>query len=52
VTIVGWSAGARDWYAAGNVVALTSEREGTPLALIEGAASARPAVTADAGGAR
>ena len=50
VTFVGWSAATPDWYAAADVVALTSEREGTPLALIEAAASARPVVATDVGG--
>jgi len=50
VTFVGWSSATPDWYAAADVVALSSEREGTPLALIEGAASGRPAVATDVGG--
>jgi len=50
VTFVGWSAATPDWYAAADIVALTSEREGTPLALIEAAASARPVVATDVGG--
>jgi glycosyltransferase involved in cell wall biosynthesis len=50
VKFVGWSADTPDWYAAADVVALTSEREGTPLALIEAAASARPVVATDVGG--
>jgi glycosyltransferase involved in cell wall biosynthesis len=50
VTFVGWSVDTPDWYAAADVVALTSEREGTPLALIEAAAAARPVVATDVGG--
>jgi glycosyltransferase involved in cell wall biosynthesis len=50
VTFGGWSTATPDGYAAADVVALTSEREGTPLALIEGAASGRPAVATDVGG--
>jgi glycosyltransferase involved in cell wall biosynthesis len=50
VSFVGWSAEAPDWYAAADVVALTSDREGTPLALIEAAAAARPVVATDVGG--
>jgi glycosyltransferase involved in cell wall biosynthesis len=34
------------------VIALTSDREGTPLALIEAAASGRPVVAVDVGGVR
>jgi glycosyltransferase involved in cell wall biosynthesis len=50
VSFVGWSADAPDWYAAADVVALTSELEGTPLALIEAAAAGRPVVATDVGG--
>jgi glycosyltransferase involved in cell wall biosynthesis len=50
VTFVGWSVGTPDWYAAADVIALTSEREGTPLALIEAAAASRPVVATDVGG--
>jgi glycosyltransferase involved in cell wall biosynthesis len=50
VTFVGWAADTPDWYAAADVVALTSDREGTPLALIEAAAAARPVVATDVGG--
>jgi glycosyltransferase involved in cell wall biosynthesis len=52
VTFTGWSAETPAWYAAADVVALTSDREGTPLALIEAAASGRPAVAVDVGGVR
>jgi glycosyltransferase involved in cell wall biosynthesis len=50
VMFVGWSARSPDWYAASDVVALTSDREGTPLALIEAAAAGRPVVATDVGG--
>jgi glycosyltransferase involved in cell wall biosynthesis len=50
VTFAGWSMATPDWYAAADVVALTSDREGTPLALIEAAAAARPVVATDVGG--
>jgi glycosyltransferase involved in cell wall biosynthesis len=46
----GWSSDSPSWYAAADVVALTSDREGTPLALIEAAASGRPVVATDVGG--
>lgn len=50
VVFVGWSSASPDWYAAADIVALTSDREGTPLALIEAAAAGRPVVATDAGG--
>jgi glycosyltransferase involved in cell wall biosynthesis len=50
VHFVGWSASTPAWYAAADIVGLTSEREGTPLALIEAAASGRPVVAMDSGG--
>jgi glycosyltransferase involved in cell wall biosynthesis len=50
VTFAGWSAETPDWYAGADVIALTSDREGTPLALIEAAAAARPVVATDVGG--
>jgi glycosyltransferase involved in cell wall biosynthesis len=50
VVLAGWSSSSPDWYAAADVVALTSEREGTPLALIEAAAASRPVVATEAGG--
>jgi glycosyltransferase involved in cell wall biosynthesis len=50
VVFAGWSADTPTWYAASDVVALTSDREGTPLALIEASAAGRPAVAADVGG--
>ena len=50
VRFVGWSGSTAAWYAAADIIALTSEREGTPLALIEAAASGRPVVAMAAGG--
>ena len=50
VTFVGWVDEVADWYAASDVVALSSDREGTPLALIEAAAAARPVVATAVGG--
>ena len=50
VAFVGWSGSTPDWYAGTDVVALTSDREGTPLALIEAAAAGRPVVATDVGG--
>jgi glycosyltransferase involved in cell wall biosynthesis len=50
MVFVGWSSDAPTWYAAADVVALTSDREGTPLALIEAAAAGRPVVATDVGG--
>ena len=50
VRFVGWSDSTAAWYAAADIIALTSEREGTPLALIEAAASGRPVVAMAAGG--
>lgn len=52
ITFVGWSPDPVDWYAAADVIALTSDREGTPLALIEAAASGRAVVATDVGGVR
>ncbi len=50
VRFAGWQADTPAWYAAADVVALTSDREGTPLALIEAAAAGRPVVAGDVGG--
>jgi glycosyltransferase involved in cell wall biosynthesis len=47
---VGWTSDTATWYAASDVVALTSESEGTPLALIEAAAAGRSVVATDVGG--
>jgi glycosyltransferase involved in cell wall biosynthesis len=52
---VTWAGFRRDLaaiYAASDVVALTSDNEGTPVSLIEAQASGVPVVTTDAGGAR
>jgi glycosyltransferase involved in cell wall biosynthesis len=50
VIFAGWSSDSPSWYAAADLVALTSDREGTPLALIEAAAAGRPVVATDVGG--
>ena len=50
VRFAGWAASTTAWYAAADIVALTSDREGTPLALIEAAAAGRPVVAMTAGG--
>ena len=50
VEFAGWSSDTPAWYAAADVVALTSDREGTPLALIEAAAAGRPVIASDVGG--
>lgn len=52
VTFVGWSMEGPRWIAAADVVALSSDSEGTPLSLIEAAAAARPVVATDVGGVR
>jgi glycosyltransferase involved in cell wall biosynthesis len=50
IVFAGWASNTPDWYAAADIVALSSDREGTPLVLIEAAASARAVVTTDVGG--
>lgn len=50
VTFCGWRMDTATWYAAADFLALSSDNEGTPLALIEGAAAGRPAVATDVGG--
>jgi len=50
VHLPGWSTDTPTWYAAADMVTLTSDREGTPLALIEAAAAGRPVVAGDVGG--
>ncbi len=50
VRFAGWSTDAPSWYAAADIVALSSDREGTPLAVIEAAASSRPVAATDVGG--
>ena len=50
VRFAGWQADTPAWYAAADAVVLTSDREGTPLALIEAAAAGRPVVAGDVGG--
>jgi glycosyltransferase involved in cell wall biosynthesis len=46
----GWTADTPNWYAAADIVALTSDNEGTPLSLIEAAAAGRAVVATDVGG--
>jgi len=50
VTFAGWRDDVPDWYAAADVVVNSSDNEGTPLALIEAAASGRPVVATRVGG--
>jgi Glycosyltransferase len=50
VTFAGWSTDAPAWYAAADIVALSSDSEGTPLSLIEAATAGRAAVATDVGG--
>lgn len=50
VTFCGWRSDIPDWYAAADFVALSSDSEGTPLAIIEAAAAGRPAVATAVGG--
>jgi glycosyltransferase involved in cell wall biosynthesis len=50
IFFAGWSADAPTWYAAADIVAISSDSEGTPLSLIEAAASGRATVGTDVGG--
>ena len=50
VSFAGWREDVDDWYAASDVVVSTSDNEGSPLALIEAAATGRPAVATRVGG--
>ncbi len=50
VTFCGWRSNTATWYAAADFVALSSDNEGTPLALIEAAAAGRPVVATAVGG--
>ncbi|MFN8619363.1 MAG: glycosyltransferase [Chloroflexota bacterium] len=50
VVFCGWQTATARWYAAADLVALSSDNEGTPLALIEAAASRRPVVSTAVGG--
>ena len=50
VRFAGWQSDTPAWHAAADVVALSSDREGTPLTLIEAAAAGRPVVATAVGG--
>ena len=50
VSFAGWRDDVGDWYAAADVVVNSSDNEGTPLALIEAAASGRPVAATRVGG--
>jgi glycosyltransferase involved in cell wall biosynthesis len=50
VRFAGWSDAMPVWHAAADIVVNSSDSEGTPLVLIEAAASARPAVATRVGG--
>jgi glycosyltransferase involved in cell wall biosynthesis len=50
IRLAGWREGLADWYAAFDVLALTSANEGTPVAAIEALAAGRPVVATDVGG--
>jgi len=52
IKFLGWIRDLRSLYAAMDVLVLTSEKEGTPTALIEAAAAGRPVVATDVGGVR
>lgn len=50
VVFCGWRSDTPTWYAAADFVALSSDNEGTPLAIIEAAAAGRAAVSTAVGG--
>ena len=50
VTFLGWRGDTTDWYGAADIVALSSDNEGTPVTLIEAAAAGRPVVSTAVGG--
>ncbi|HVF12578.1 MAG TPA: glycosyltransferase family 4 protein [Actinomycetota bacterium] len=52
VHFTGWVSDLKTMYSALDLVMLTSRNEGTPLSLIEAAASARPTVATNVGGVR
>ena len=52
VRFLGWQQDARAIYAGLDVACLTSWNEGTPVALIEAMAAARPVIATDVGGIR
>ncbi|MBN1587227.1 MAG: glycosyltransferase [Candidatus Omnitrophica bacterium] len=49
---LGWRRDLPEIYATLDIVALSSDNEGTPVSLIEALASARPVVSTDVGGVR
>jgi glycosyltransferase involved in cell wall biosynthesis len=52
IHFLGWRPDVETVYAACDVLLLTSDNEGMPVSLIEGAVSGTPAVTTDVGSAR
>ncbi len=50
VVFCGWQSDIPAWVSAADFVALSSDNEGTPLAIIEAAAAGRPAVATAVGG--
>jgi glycosyltransferase involved in cell wall biosynthesis len=50
VVLAGWRRDLAEVYAACDIVALTSNNEGTPVAVIEALASGRPVVATEVGG--
>jgi glycosyltransferase involved in cell wall biosynthesis len=50
VNFVGWRSDTMDWHGAADIVALSSDNEGTPVTLIEAAAAGRPVVSTAVGG--
>jgi glycosyltransferase involved in cell wall biosynthesis len=50
VTFMGWVHDLPALYAALDIVVITSQKEGTPVSLIEAGAAARPAVATSVGG--
>ncbi|MFM8649467.1 MAG: glycosyltransferase, partial [Actinomycetota bacterium] len=52
VRFVGWQADLAPYYAASDVVALTSDNEGMPVSLIEASMAGRACVTTNVGSAR
>jgi glycosyltransferase involved in cell wall biosynthesis len=52
ISFTGWSRDIDEIYAGLDMVALTSENEGTPVTLIEALSSSKPVVSTDVGGVR